>query len=176
MNPSKSYHIPYRTTKLTLVLKDSLELKSFKHCKTTIIANISPSIADIGQTKNTLRYITPIKITAKEKVKFVMPVNDEGNPATWDHDFLVKWTTTYSKGKVDPEKFCPFESGRQIMSIPESEFKHRLYEQKISEMAADKMYKCLWGKVVDARSKFFKVQQNKAMAASKAKRADLEKE
>jgi hypothetical protein len=112
MNPSKSYHIPYRNTKLTLVLKDSLELKSYKLCKTTIIANVGPSISDVGQTKNTLRYITPIKITQNEKVKFKMPVNEGKNPATWDHEFLVQWVNTYSKGKVDPQKFCPFENGR----------------------------------------------------------------
>lgn len=119
MNPQKSYHIPYRNTKLTMVLKDSLELKSFKHSKTLIIANIGPSISDVGQSKNTLRYITPIKITSKEKVKFKMPVNDKKNPATWDHECLVTWVNQYSKGKINPEKFCPFETGRQIMTISE---------------------------------------------------------
>ena len=30
MNPSKSYHIPYRNSKLTLLLKESFELSSRK--------------------------------------------------------------------------------------------------------------------------------------------------
>ena len=91
MNPSKSYHIPYRNSKLTLIMKDSLELTSNKHCKTTIIANISPCVSDIVQTKNTLRYIAPIKIGASEKVKSTIQENDVKNPATWDHEMLVDW-------------------------------------------------------------------------------------
>lgn len=68
LNPDKSYHIPYRSSKLTLVLKDSFELMSNKHCKTTIIANVAPGVCDLAMTKNTLRFVTPIKIGAKEKI------------------------------------------------------------------------------------------------------------
>ena len=93
-------------------MKDSLELTSNKHCKTTIIANISPSVSDIVQTKNTLRYITPIKIGASEKVKSTIKENDEKNPATWDNETLVNWVNSYTKGKIDTQKFCPFESGK----------------------------------------------------------------
>jgi hypothetical protein len=50
-------------------MKESLELRSNRLCKTVIIANVSPSVGDLIPTKNTLRYIAPIKIGAKEKVK-----------------------------------------------------------------------------------------------------------
>ena len=112
MNPTKAYHIPYRNSKLTHIVKDSLELKSNRLCKTVIIANVSPSVVDLVQTKNTLRYIAPIKIGAKEKVKVNLKINDKMNPATWDNAFLSEWVTTYSEGKISPEKFCPFESGK----------------------------------------------------------------
>ena len=69
LNPDKNYHIPYRNSKLTLILKDSFELMSNKHCKTTIIANVAPSVSDLAMTKNTLRFVAPIKIGAKEKVQ-----------------------------------------------------------------------------------------------------------
>jgi kinesin family protein 2/24 len=69
MNPTKKYHIPYRNSKLTHIMKESLELRSNRLCKTVIIANVSPSVGDLIPTKNTLRYIAPIKIGAKEKVK-----------------------------------------------------------------------------------------------------------
>lgn len=62
LNPNKVHHIPYRNSKLTLLLKDAFELKSNKHCKTTIIANVAPGVADLTMTKNTLRFIVPIKI------------------------------------------------------------------------------------------------------------------
>ena len=48
-----------------------------------------------------MRYITPIKIGASEKVKSNIIENDEKNPASWDHDMLVSWVEKYSKGKVD---------------------------------------------------------------------------
>ena len=109
MNPSKSYHIPYRNSKLTHILKNSFELLSRKHCKTVVFACVSPSIFDMQMTKNTLRYITPIKIGAKERVKYKI---DPENPADWTNAQLKEWVTEYSKNKLDPEKFCPFESGK----------------------------------------------------------------
>ena len=80
MNPTKTYHIPYRNSKLTHILKDSFELSSRKHCKTVVFACVSPSIFDMQMTKNTLRYITPIKVGAKERVKRKL---DPENPADW---------------------------------------------------------------------------------------------
>lgn len=156
MNPTKPYHIPYRNSKLTHIVKDSLELKSNRLCKTVIIANISPSVGDLVQTKNTLRYIAPIKIGAKEKVKAQIKLNDAKNPATWDNAFLAEWVTTYSEGKVNPEKFCPFESGKQILSIPEAEFLDRLYDQMIEEEPAKKMYDNMWMLLIDSRARYYK--------------------
>ena len=46
MNPTKVFHIPYRSSKLTMILKDSFELRSSKLSKTVIIANVSPSVSD----------------------------------------------------------------------------------------------------------------------------------
>ena len=59
-----------------------------------------------------MRYVAPIKIGASEKVKTIIKENDPTNPATWDNDLLVDWICNYSKGRVDTEKFCPFESGK----------------------------------------------------------------
>ncbi|KAL3290127.1 hypothetical protein HHI36_023492 [Cryptolaemus montrouzieri] len=47
-----SSHIPYRESKLTRILQDSLGGKT----KTTIIATISPSTASLDETVNTLEY------------------------------------------------------------------------------------------------------------------------
>lgn len=64
VNPQKDYHIPYRNSKLTLMLKDSFELASNKLSKTVVIANVAPGVADLSMTKNTLRFIAPIKVGA----------------------------------------------------------------------------------------------------------------
>lgn len=45
-------HIPYRNSKLTQLLKDSLG----GTCNTVMIANISPSNLSFGETQNTLHW------------------------------------------------------------------------------------------------------------------------
>lgn len=65
VNNDSHVHIPYRNSTLTLLLKQSFELFSKKHSKTVIIANVAPSCSDLSMTKNTLRFVGPIKIGAK---------------------------------------------------------------------------------------------------------------
>lgn len=50
-------HIPYRDSKLTRLLKDSLG----GNCQTVMIANISPSSLNYEDTYNTLKYATRAK-------------------------------------------------------------------------------------------------------------------
>lgn len=58
-------HIPYRDSKLTRLLKDSLG----GNCKTVMIANVSPCITSYEDTYNTLKYATRAK-SIKTKVRF----------------------------------------------------------------------------------------------------------
>ena len=39
-------------------------------------------------------------------------------------------------GKIDPKLLCPWESGRQYLSLPESEVLERLMSQKMGEKKA----------------------------------------
>jgi kinesin family protein 18/19 len=61
-------HVPFRDSKLTRILKDSLG----GNCKTIMIANISPTNGNLDDTLNTLKYAnrtkdlsTDIKINVK---------------------------------------------------------------------------------------------------------------
>ncbi|KAM6980644.1 kinesin-like protein KIF18A [Aplochiton taeniatus] len=57
-NPrSKKAHIPYRDSKLTRLLKDSLG----GNCRTVMIANVSPSSKSYDDTHNTLKYANRAK-------------------------------------------------------------------------------------------------------------------
>ena len=51
-NANKNQHIPYRDSKLTRLLKDSLG----GNCRTVMIANISPAFTAYEDTLNTLKY------------------------------------------------------------------------------------------------------------------------
>jgi kinesin family protein 18/19 len=66
-NYRSGQHIPFRNSKLTRLLKDSLG----GTCRTTMIANISPSTLSYEDTLNTLKYASRtknIKINASRKV------------------------------------------------------------------------------------------------------------
>ncbi|XP_049896185.1 kinesin-like protein KIF18A isoform X1 [Epinephelus moara] len=54
---SKKTHIPYRDSKLTRILKDSLG----GNCRTVMIANVSPSSKSYDDTHNTLKYANRAK-------------------------------------------------------------------------------------------------------------------
>lgn len=54
---SKKAHIPYRDSKLTRLLKDSLG----GNCRTVMIANVSPSSKSYDDIHNTLKYANRAK-------------------------------------------------------------------------------------------------------------------
>ena len=53
----KAAYVPYRDSKLTRLLKDSLG----GNCRTVMIANLSPSSASFEETHNTLMYANRAK-------------------------------------------------------------------------------------------------------------------
>uniref|UniRef100_A0A1B6M212 Kinesin-like protein n=2 Tax=Graphocephala atropunctata TaxID=36148 RepID=A0A1B6M212_9HEMI len=63
-------HIPYRDSKLTRLLKDSLG----GNCHTVMIANISPSTSSYEDTYNTLKYATRAKNIKSKLSRNVMSV------------------------------------------------------------------------------------------------------
>uniref|UniRef100_A0A1B6FS76 Kinesin-like protein n=1 Tax=Cuerna arida TaxID=1464854 RepID=A0A1B6FS76_9HEMI len=63
-------HIPYRDSKLTRLLKDSLG----GNCHTVMIANVSPSTSSYEDTYNTLKYATRAKSIKSKLSKNVMSV------------------------------------------------------------------------------------------------------
>ncbi|XP_075213964.1 kinesin-like protein at 67A isoform X2 [Lycorma delicatula] len=64
-------HIPYRDSKLTRLLKDSLG----GNCQTVMIANVSPSSASYEDTYNTLKYATRAKKIKTKLTKNIMSVD-----------------------------------------------------------------------------------------------------
>ena len=151
VNVDKFYHVPYRNSKLTLLLKDAFEMESRKLCKTLVIANVAPSVIDISMSLNTLRYVAPLKIgQTREKVK----PNPE-NPANWSHEELVNWMKLASNNQIDLEILCPYESGMQILKMPETSFVERVIkatDSKWGEKRATEFYTQLWSKLIDART------------------------
>ncbi len=151
VSPDTFYHIPYRLSKLTLLLKDAFELESYRLCRTVVIACVSPSCADVAQTLNTLRYAGPIRVGSINRRK---AVENPNNPAHWSNETLRKWVLQAYAGQVDPEVLCPYESGMQLLRIPETEFLDRIMTSnaKIGEKKAKVLYTKLWKRLIDART------------------------
>ena len=67
----KSSHIPYRDSKLTRILKDSLG----GNTRTVMIANVSPSSMSFEDTYNTLNYANRAKNIKTTVVRNVVSVD-----------------------------------------------------------------------------------------------------
>ncbi|KAK7958567.1 P-loop containing nucleoside triphosphate hydrolase protein [Apiospora saccharicola] len=57
-------HIPFRQSALTKVLKHVFDPAGGRASKTAVIACVNPSLADVGPSKNTLRYAEILRVTA----------------------------------------------------------------------------------------------------------------
>ena len=85
---SKPIHIPYRNSTLTKVLKHVFDTKGYRHCKTAVVACVSPNIVDVGPTKNSFRYAEMLRIPVPP---FKQPVYKEEMPSTWTSAALKTW-------------------------------------------------------------------------------------
>ena len=119
-----------------------------------MFACVAPTLLDQAMTLNTLRYVGPIK-QGNHNRKKVEP--DPRNPSNWDNDKLRSWLLGASGSKlpINLELLCPFESGRQMLRVPEADFILRIVggNPKISEKAAKAVHDKLWAKLVDARTR-----------------------
>ncbi|KAJ7678693.1 P-loop containing nucleoside triphosphate hydrolase protein [Mycena rosella] len=84
-------HIPWRSNKLTMLLKPIFDIESRQPSKAMIIAHVSPHIQDTIHSTNTLSYAAPFK-TVPPKPRGPSPY-DAQDPRTWNHDKTVEWLT-----------------------------------------------------------------------------------
>ncbi|EKM53632.1 uncharacterized protein PHACADRAFT_186255 [Phanerochaete carnosa HHB-10118-sp] len=84
-------HIPWRSNKLTMLLKPIFDIESRQPSKTLIIAHVSPHIQDTVHSVNTLSYAAPFK-TSPPRPRGPAPY-DAADPRTWDHAQTAAWLT-----------------------------------------------------------------------------------
>ncbi|KDN43820.1 hypothetical protein RSAG8_05813, partial [Rhizoctonia solani AG-8 WAC10335] len=125
-------HIPYRSSKLTLALKPVFDVEATRHCKTVVIAHVFPPLADASHS------------------------NQIGQTKTLVHEWVGK-----TSSKIDPVKFAPFESGKQMCEPEEQVFIQRCLQSEkdglagptkaLTEKGAKAFYDKLWGMIVTAK-------------------------
>ncbi|KAF8318970.1 P-loop containing nucleoside triphosphate hydrolase protein [Clavulina sp. PMI_390] len=91
-------HIPYRSNRLTLMLKPIFDLENSQLSKTIVIAHVSPHIQDSAHTVSTLSYAAPFKVAIpppKKALKY-----DKTDPRTWNNEQLVAWLSVEFEKKM----------------------------------------------------------------------------
>ena len=84
----KHVHIPFRSSKLTQVLKCAFDVNSTQICKSVVIACIAPSIVDVAQSKDTLRYAEMLKVPVPKAKPRPFDVRI---PMTWSNKNVHEW-------------------------------------------------------------------------------------
>lgn len=84
----KMPHIPFRQSALTKVLKHIFDPASTRACKTVVIACVNPSLADVGPSKNTLRFAEMLRVLVPATEKTDL---DPMAPMNWTNAQLKEW-------------------------------------------------------------------------------------
>jgi kinesin family protein 2/24 len=106
----KHVHIPFRSSKLTQVLKSAFDINNTQTCKTIVIACINPSILDVAHSKNTLRYAEMLNVPVK---KAKPRPYDERIPTTWGNNHVQEWIKKNVRYFVFFNKFNDTDSRSQ---------------------------------------------------------------
>lgn len=88
-DPTKKIHVPYRDSKLTRLLKESL----CGNCRTVMICNVSPGITAYEDTYNTLKYADrakSIKTYSKKNIKAIEEESVNNQMANEYADLITK--------------------------------------------------------------------------------------
>ncbi|KAG9390526.1 Kinesin motor domain [Carpediemonas membranifera] len=163
-------HIPYRSSKLTLVLKDIFELATVRPTRCVVVACTSPHAADASHSINTLRYAQTLM--SAPKTKLLAP--NKHDPKTWSKERACSWLTAVSKGALNVADMLPNEgdNGLVLSQLTEQEFIERATRSgKVDFKRAKAYYVKLWEFVADARTK-----QRKAVLKARDKTAAQKEE
>ncbi|KAK6069433.1 kinesin motor domain-containing protein [Seiridium cupressi] len=119
----KRPHVPFRQSALTKVLKHVFDPASSRPCKTAVIACVNPVLADVGPSKNTLRYAEMLRVLlpADKAAKY-----NPSAPMTWNNSQLKDWMAKNSGiPPLLPSTVAPTESGAQLLRLSTAEFESR---------------------------------------------------
>lgn len=140
-----SVHVPYRRSKLTLLMKDVFHAGCTRLCSTVVLATCSPLASDCAHSANTLKYSSPLcdmniqsggginanKGKGKKAIKMQV---DEDDPALWSNAQLLKWVTSSYPSIADPSIFVGVLSGVQLCALPEKEYYSRMENAGIKSL------------------------------------------
>ncbi|KAM0816700.1 putative Kinesin motor domain-containing protein [Seiridium cardinale] len=164
-------HVPFRQSALTKVLKHVFDPASSRSCKTAVIACVNSVLADVGPSKNTLRYAEMLRVLLPaDKAAEYNPLA----PMTWKNSQLKNWIaknvsleplSTYNVRTLRflvqlqsglpellPSTVAPTESGAQFLRLSTAEFESRCLKSPGSSIDRARAFRSkLWQMHVDSQ-------------------------
>jgi kinesin family member 2/24 len=140
---SNNVHVPYRSSLLTRVLRESLENDE---AQLAIIATIAPNATDFEHTLHTLTTVTSLIGTGAESgetQRVAPPVSNEKLPAapkSWSHDELMQWMS--DKRLIGKSVVSEAVNGRQVMRMSKVQLRNTFYEDN-EAAKADRLFQLL---------------------------------
>jgi kinesin family protein 2/24 len=132
-------HIPFRNSKLTMILRDSFQdstTESSTKLFTAFIAHACPVASCASHTQNTLDYASAILATsraAKERSRFV-------GPEKWTTDQVMEWAGTLDGGRLKPLAGAVRYSGKALSVVWRGELVDNFVARGGSVADADFVY------------------------------------
>lgn len=157
-------HIPFRRSRITLLLKDIFDVECPRLTATVVIATLNPLAKDAGQSNTTLGYAAPLreavgmfgrnrkpkrkgKGKGKEALeKAVVLEVDVNDPALWSEQQLLVWLQGLQGLQLAADKLTGL-TGLQLCLLPEPELFDRIGDAD----QASKVAKALWESIVAAK-------------------------
>ena len=182
--------VPYRRSKLTLLMKDVFDVGCNRLCSTVVLCCISPLAKDAKHTINTLQYAAPLRVALREASSVALEV-DPRDPAGWDHTKVAEWlsatATEFGISTLDTAAVLRGGiSGLELCRLPEAEIHQRVRAQNLkpdheASDLASKLHGALWTLICDAKTRRRKpngklvTDEEEAAEAAKAEAAQLAK-
>jgi len=182
--------VPYRRSKLTLLMKDVFDVGCNRLCSTVVLSCVSPLAKDAKHTVNTLQYAAPLRVALREASPVALEV-DPRDPAGWDHAKAAEWlgatATAFGIQTLDTAAVLRGGiSGLELCRLPEAEIHQRVRAQNLkpeheASDLASRLHGALWTLICDAKTRRRKpngklvTDEEEAAEAAKAEAATLAK-
>jgi len=99
--PGETVFVPYRRTKLTLLMKDVFDIACTRLCSTVVLSCLSPLAKDAAHTLNTASYAAPLRVAVQRPTA---PLErDERDPALWDPQTTLAWLKSVVSTRPDDQ-------------------------------------------------------------------------
>ncbi|KAK4141904.1 P-loop containing nucleoside triphosphate hydrolase protein [Dichotomopilus funicola] len=162
-------YVPFRQSTLTKTLKHVFDASSGRQCKTVVVACVNPCLADVGASRNTLRYAEMLRVPVpRAKSAAYQP----GVPATWNNAQLREWIARNSgTPRINPALLAPTETGPQLLRLPAADFIARCFTSSSDQTTPDRaqaFHAKLWKLHIDSQQQRQPASNADAAAAAAA--------